>query len=202
MEEASAVWQRHGQVELGHGPRPHRPDPHLQLLNEHSSHEVHLLEAADYPGGHTHTVKFTKPSSSAKNDGEKRPSCWVDTGFIVFNTVTYPNLLRFLRLAEVPFIESDMSFAVSRDRGLFEWAGGSPAQLFAQRSNLLDLGHWRMIWDIIRFNAFSTELLAEVAQAGEELSIGDYLRQHGYSDSFRDNYLLVSSRTKCFLFKS
>ena len=85
-----------------------------------------------------------------------------------------------------------MSFAVSRDRGAFEWAGGSPAQLFAQTKNLWDLGHWRMIWDILRFNAFSTEVLREVAEEDEELSIGRYLERHGYSESFRDNYLLVS----------
>ncbi len=83
-----------------------------------------------------------------------------------------------------------MSFAVTRDRGAFEWAGGSPAQLFAQRSNLLNPGHWRMVWDIIRFNSGSLRLLRQ-GDTGE--SIGDYLKRNGYSDSFRDNYLLVST---------
>ena len=83
-----------------------------------------------------------------------------------------------------------MSFAVTRDRGAFEWAGGSPAQLFAQRTNLLNPGHWRMVWDIIRFNAGSLKLLRQ-GDSGE--SIGDYLRRNNYSDAFRDNYLLVSA---------
>ena len=112
------------------------------------------------------------------------------SGFIVCNNLTYPNFLWFLKLLKIPLVDSDMSFAVTRDRGAFEWAGGSPAQLFAQRSNLLKPGHWRMLWDIIRFNSGSLKLLRQ-GDTGE--SIGDYLKRNGYSDSFRDNYLLVST---------
>lgn len=106
------------------------------------------------------------------------------------NNLTYPNFLRFLDLLKIPIVNSDMSFAVTRDRGAFEWAGGSPGQLFAQRSNLFNPGHWRMVWDIIRFNSDSLKLLRQ-GDKGE--SIGDYLKRNGYSDSFRDNYLLVST---------
>ena len=81
-----------------------------------------------------------------------------------------------------------MSFSVSRDRGLFEWAGTSLGALFAQRRNLINPGQWRMVWDILRFNNASLELLRK---GSSEESIGRYLEREGYSDSFRDNYLLV-----------
>ena len=81
-----------------------------------------------------------------------------------------------------------MSFSVSRDRGLFEWAGTSLGALFAQSRNLINPGQWRMVWDILRFNNASLELLRK---GSSEESIGRYLEREGYSDSFRDNYLLV-----------
>ncbi|KAI5478108.1 hypothetical protein MNV49_005475 [Pseudohyphozyma bogoriensis] len=149
-------------------------------LNEHSEHEVHLFERDDRPGGHTNTVEWKE-----KKSGEKT---WVDTGFIVFNTVTYPNFLSFLRTLCIPHMASEMSFAISRDLGAYEWAGGSPSSLFAQRINLLNPGQWRMVWDILRFN---TEALSVLRSGGTDSeSIGTYLERKGYSNEFRDNYLL------------
>jgi predicted NAD/FAD-binding protein len=81
-----------------------------------------------------------------------------------------------------------MSFAVTRDRGLYEWAGTSLGALFAQRRNIINPGQWRMVWDILRFNSAS---LKELKQGDKGESIGDFIRREGYSDSFRDNYLLV-----------
>lgn len=134
--------------------------------------------------------------------------------------VTYPNFLRFLKHLSIPILSSDMSFAVSRSfpsaeassspartkaggrtgalqRGAFEWAGSSPAALFAQGANLLDPSHWRMIWDIIRFNYQSLDTLRATAQranakaGGAGQSIGAWLDERGYGDSFRNNYLIV-----------
>ncbi len=100
-----------------------------------------------------------------------------------------------------------MTFSVSRDRGLFEWAGTSLSTIFAQRNNLLKPRMWRMIFDIIRFNQFALNLLhdedeSEFTPSGQdgcssmtegpphEKSIGAYLDRHGYSDAFRDDYLI------------
>ncbi|KDE07152.1 hypothetical protein MVLG_02556 [Microbotryum lychnidis-dioicae p1A1 Lamole] len=149
------------------------------LLNEHSKHEVHLFEADSRPGGHANTVRYRNPLGDDYIN--------VDTGFIVFNTVTYPNFLAFLLETGVPYLSSDMSFSVSRDRGLFEWAGASPAALFAQPLNLLNPSHWRMVWDILRFNVGALEVLQR-GDRGE--SIGDYLARERYSQTFIDNYLL------------
>ena len=81
-----------------------------------------------------------------------------------------------------------MSFSVSRDHGVFEWAGHSLSGFLAQPLRALDPSHWRMAWDIIRFNASA---LSDVLLGGRTGSIGEYLRAEGYSDAFRDNYLMV-----------
>ncbi|KAN0062979.1 hypothetical protein ACQY0O_004804 [Thecaphora frezii] len=166
-------------------------------LNEHSQHEVHLFEPAEWIGGHTNTRDFVAPSSSTQK------SVAVDTGFIVFNEVTYPNLLRFFRLLGIPILDSQMSFSVSRyakpptplgsqaQRGMFEWAGSSPGALFCQKRNLLNPTHWRMAWDIVRFNQQSVDYLRQTqSHAGPDTSIGEWLHRRGYSDAFVRNYLI------------
>lgn len=122
---------------------------------------------------------------------------------IVFNPSTYPNFINFLNmypdLAE-RILPTEMTFAVSRDMGAFEWAGNNLATVFCQPSRLLDPNMWRLIYDVLRFNASAQKLLLELERTGvqdEEISIGDYLEQHGYSDSFRDNYLIVRITQTC-----
>jgi predicted NAD/FAD-binding protein len=89
-----------------------------------------------------------------------------------------------------------MTFSVSRDGGLFEWAGSNLRTIFCQPSRLLDPNMWRLIYDVVRFNACSRRLIIGRAKdSGAEvdtLSIGEYLDREGYSKSFRDNYLIVS----------
>ncbi|KAI0349582.1 FAD/NAD(P)-binding domain-containing protein [Trametes cingulata] len=157
------------------------------LLNEHTDHEVHLFEADSRPGGHANTVTYSPPGLESTD---------VDTGFIVFNPSTYPNFISFLKmfpdLAE-RILPTDMTFAVSRDMGAFEWAGNNLMTVFCQPSRLLDPNMWRLLYDVLRFNASAQKLLLELEKAGpqdDELSIGTYLEQNGYSDSFRDNYLI------------
>ncbi|KAK5169958.1 hypothetical protein LTR04_005412 [Oleoguttula sp. CCFEE 6159] len=165
---------------------------------KNTPHEVHLYEAADRLGGHTNTAKFEL----------NRKSTNVDTGFIVLNSATYPNFLAFLKEVGVKPVPTEMTFGVSRDQGLFEWAGTSLSAVFAQRSNMLRPSMWRMIFDIIRFNQFALDLLSEKEENEDDpsgangttakrskprpiqRSIGEYLRQEGYSDSFRDDYLI------------
>lgn len=110
------------------------------------------------------------------------------------NPVTYPNFLRFLKLRDIPILETEMSFSVSRDQGAFEWSGSSLFTVFSQISNLWNPGMYRTIFDIIQFNTFATDLLAmEETDELRSMSISTYLDEHGYSQDFRDNYLIVSS---------
>ena len=136
-------------------------------------HEVTLFEAGDYIGGHTHTV-------DVEVEGVRFP---VDTGFLVFNQRTYPNLTALFRTLEVETVASDMSFAVSLSSPDLEWAGSTLATLFAQKRNLARPGFWRMLQDTLRFNRATVGVLPEV-------TLGAYLAQERYSAEFRDWYLL------------
>jgi predicted NAD/FAD-binding protein len=165
----------------------------LWALNK-TYHDVYVYEASDRLGGHTNTVDFTKGKFSTK----------VDTGFHVLNAQTSPNFIRFLEKLNIKTAPTHLSFSVSRDCGALEWAGSSLTSLFCQRRNLLSPRMWRMLFDIIRFNQFSVDLLSrdeddisniEVKSKptntiGYDLTIGQYLDQEGYSQAFRDDYLL------------
>ncbi|ANQ86468.1 amine oxidoreductase [Azoarcus olearius] len=139
---------------------------------------VTLFEAGDYLGGHTHTV-------DVEIDG--RPAA-VDTGFLVFNRRTYPNLCALFELLGVEATPSDMSFAVSLERPALEWAGSNLATLFAQKRNLMRPAFIRMVADIVRFNREATRMAIAGCEPG--LSLGDYLDRERYGRGFRDWYLL------------
>lgn len=149
---------------------------------------VTLFEAGDYFGGHTHTVDVTL-------DGVTHG---VDTGFLVFNERTYPNLIALFAQLQVESADSDMSFSVklplpaSKTGGAgatLEWAGSNLDTVFAQRSNLLKPRFWRMLRDILRFNRQCTAL-ASSAELAPALSLGAFLDLHDYSAEFRHWYLL------------
>ena len=137
------------------------------------SHDVTLFEAGSYLGGHTNTVDVSV-------DGQSFP---VDTGFLVCNERTYPNLIPMFRHLGVELVASEMSFAVSMEQPALEWSGSNLATLFAQKRNLARPGFWRMIQDILRFNRETQGDLP----AGD---LGAYLDAHDYSREFRDWYLL------------
>jgi predicted NAD/FAD-binding protein len=149
----------------------------LQLLNEYSDHEVDLFEANEYVGGHTNTVTFKGTP--------------VDTGFIVFNKLTYPNFVKFLEILNVDYIASNMSFSVKRTFApAYEWSGNGISSLFNGISSWTDrISQVRLIWDLVRFNYLAVDVLS--GPEGD-LTIQEYLSKHGYSDCFKRNYLLVS----------
>lgn len=91
--------------------------------------------------------------------------------------------------AGIRVVPTEMTFSVSKDGGAFEWAGKNLLTIFCQAHRLLDSGMWAMVYDVLRFNACSRRVLT---MGLEEISIGEYLVKEGYSDAFRDNYLIVS----------
>ncbi|TRM60581.1 hypothetical protein BD626DRAFT_407170 [Schizophyllum amplum] len=154
------------------------------LLNEYSGHQVHLYESDDRPGGHANTVRFYKQGQQPSEGVD------VDTGFIVFNPTTYPNFLQFLRLFQsINILPTEMTFSVSRDNGAFEWAGNNLMTVFCQPKRLLDPDMWRLLYDVLRFNACARRILSDEA-VSESTSIGDYLKRERYSGSFTNNYLI------------
>ncbi len=149
----------------------------------HRDHDVTLFEQHDYTGGHTNTV--TVPEA-----GTGRPLP-IDTGFMVFNHETYPNLTRLFRQLQVPVKKTDMSFSVRHEDTGLEFCGSSLNHLFAQRRNLLRPSFYRMLLAIDRFNREAVAALGDPAIAAQ--SLADYVRARGYGAAFLDLYLLPMS---------
>jgi predicted NAD/FAD-binding protein len=142
------------------------------------NHRVTLFESAGYLGGHTNTVDVTL-------DGHTHP---VDTGFLVFNDRTYPNLIALFAELGVQSHPSDMTFSVSLDEGRLEWAGTSLNTVFAQRRNLLSPTFIGMLRDIMRFNGSAQRNLELAIQT--RASMGELLTEGGYGGAFQRQYLL------------
>ena len=144
-------------------------------------HRVTVYESAERVGGHTNTVTVAAPDGPLP----------VDTGFIVYNEATYPNLTALFRHLGVTTQASDMSFAVSMRDGDLEYAGTGLAGLFAQPHNLLRPRFWSMLRDLVRFYRAAPGDLPALEQ--ELLTLGEYLSQGGYGAALRDDHLLPMS---------
>ena len=142
------------------------------------SHEVTIYEKNDYLGGHSNTQNIKTKYENTNIS--------VDTGFIVFNENNYKHLSSFFKFLNVSTYETDMSFSVSVDNGLFEYGGANFGSLFAQKANLLKKDYWIMLLEIVKFYS-----KAEVDKLKyKKLTINDYLIKMKYSDFFIKNHLL------------
>lgn len=139
-------------------------------------HDITVYEAADYVGGHTHTVQVEK-------EGELSD---IDTGFIVFNDRTYPHFIELMDSLEVDYQPTEMSFSVKNDAIDLEYNGHNLNSLFGQRRNLVRPRFLAMVADIIRFN----KEVRSAAGAGHLRTLGDFLEEKKYSSLFKENYLL------------
>lgn len=138
-------------------------------------HHVTVFEAADRIGGHSNTVEVEV--------GGRRVA--VDTGFIVYNEPCYPNLTALFAHLGVATVATDMSFAVSIDRGRLEYAGSDLAGLLAQPSNLARPRFWSMMADLLRFYREAPRDLATMG----DVSLAAYLDAHRYGRAFREDHL-------------
>ena len=141
-------------------------------------HDVTVYERGDRVGGHSNTIL-------ASVGGRSIP---VDTGFIVFNRGTYPNLVALFEWLKVPTQVSNMSFGVSMDDGALEYSGTGISGVFGQPRNLIRPRFWSMLADLLRFYRqapIDTDLID-----GENFSLGDYLKMGKYGEAFRDDHLL------------
>jgi predicted NAD/FAD-binding protein len=157
----------------------HRLQPHAQIT---------LFEAGSYFGGHTHTVDITLPTPSG-------PMTWgVDTGFLVFNERTYPELIALLAELNVATSSSDMSFSVqvphARGTQPLEWSGSNLATVFAQKRNLISPEFWGMLSDLLRFNRVCTELALQGRDSEMTERLQSFLDRQGFGRAFREWYFL------------
>lgn len=140
--------------------------------------EVVVYEKEPRAGGHAHTVDIDYEGARIA----------VDTGFIVYNELNYPNLTKLFGALGVATQPSDMSFGLSLDDGAFEWSGKSLGTLFAQRRNMLAPSYLWMLREILRFNRLCRAAHAAGGLSG--LSLGAWLDRGRFSRRFRDDYLL------------
>ena len=161
----------------------------------HRAFDITLFEQNDRPGGHAHTVTLDEPASPA-NPVRKTPAqparpVSIDTGFMVYNEVTYPHLTRLFAQLRVPVKSTEMSFSVRHTESQLEYCGSSLNHLFAQRKNLLSPRFWRMLTAINRFNKEAVTALDDPAVS--EMTLGDYVRERGYGEDFFNLYLVPMS---------
>lgn len=141
-------------------------------------HEVDLFEAEDRLGGHAHTHDVPLGGTTVA----------ADTGFMVYNERTYPNLMRFFERLGIDCKQSDMSFSVQCPAEGIEWAGKSLDSIFAQRTNLANPAFLRMLVDIVRFSGMAERLLHD--ESVDPLTLGELLQREGLGKGFTDWYLI------------
>ncbi|GFQ06506.1 probable fatty acid methyltransferase [Phtheirospermum japonicum] len=143
--------------------------------------EVALYEKDDYLGGHAKTVTI---------DGTS-----LDLGFMVFNRVTYPNMMELFESLGVDMELSDMSFAVSLDKGIgCEWGSRNGfSGLFAQKKNILNPYFWKMIKEVIIFKDDVLNYLEGLdnnPDIDRNETLGHFVQSRGYSELFQKAYLI------------
>jgi predicted NAD/FAD-binding protein len=140
-------------------------------------HRVHVFEKEPRLGGHTNTVMVDGPNGVVA----------LDTGFLVHNDRTYPNLVRLFGELGVATRDSDMSFAVSCRRTGLEYSSRGANGFFAQRRNLVRPSHLSLLREIVRFNREAPAVLG--APDAERLTLGDFLESRGFGEGFTHRYL-------------
>jgi predicted NAD/FAD-binding protein len=140
------------------------------------NHKVDLYEQNDHFGGHSYTYDI-------KEEDKIVP---VDLGFIVFNELTYPNLINFFNELNVPFEKSNMSFSVSVKKTNVEYGGGGFGAIFANKLNLLNFNFLKMIREIINFYNYAPSLLNSI----KEETLGEYLDRSKLSRYFIEYHII------------
>ncbi|KIA94077.1 NADP transhydrogenase subunit alpha [Pedobacter kyungheensis] len=144
-------------------------------------YDITLFEELDYIGGHTNTITL-------EEDGQP---IYLDSGFMVFNYQTYPNLTEMFAEIDAPVMKTDMSFSVQFLPKKLEYSGSSLNHLFAQRKNLFNIAYLKMLMQINRFNKQSVEILDQPQY--QDYSIGRFFKEFGYSDDMLWQYLIPMS---------
>jgi predicted NAD/FAD-binding protein len=140
--------------------------------------EITVFEASATLGGHTATQDVI-------SDGKEYA---IDTGFIVYNSRTYPHFIALLKELGIEGQPTEMSFSVRNPASKLEYNGHSLNSLFAQRRNLFRPGFWRFIFEILRFNKLCKARLLN--PHNDEDTLADLLDQNGFTPFFALHYVL------------
>jgi uncharacterized protein len=144
--------------------------------------DITLFEKNDYIGGHTNTVYVDE-------DGEQKP---IDSGFIVFNEETYPNMVKLFKKLDVPYYDSDMSFSVLETKSGLEYNGSSLWNgLFAQKKNLFKPSYIKMLLDIQKLCKLAPKLVDDPRY--DSLTVRDLVEKEGYGKDFLNHFVIPMS---------
>ena len=150
--------------------------------------EVTLFEAGDYFGGHANTVDISLPTTAGM------VTHGVDTGFLVFNERTYPNLINLFAELGVETSLSDMSFSVQAPKAwgneALEWSGSNLDTVFAQRRNLARPEFYKMLLDVLRFNKLCTQIARQQTESALRQPLSEFLKHHQFGKAFQNWYFL------------
>lgn len=149
------------------------------FLNE--DYELTIFEKNDYVGGHTNTITVQTPNETVD----------FDTGFMVFNEKTYPNMVNLFKSLNVNYKNTSMSFSVAHRKKDIEFSGTGINGLFGQRKNILRPKFYKLLLEIDRFNKTAIEFLSD--NDSEELTISEYLKKNKFSDEMKNLYLVPMS---------
>jgi len=145
-------------------------------------YEVYLIEADQRLGGHAHTHDVVTPDAGVVP---------VDSGFIVHNRVTYPNLLRLFDELGVETQPSDMSMSVRCEGCGLEYAGArGPKGVFPSRRNLTDWRFVAMLLEVDRFHRRARRLLARGGEAAGSQTLGEFLSEGRFSRYFTSHFMV------------
>ena len=144
-------------------------------------YDIHLFEQNDYIGGHTNTLFVS--------EGDREVS--MDTGFMVFNYQTYPELCKLFEEIGAPVKKTDMSFSVQHVPSGLEYCGSGISGLFAQRKNIFSPKFISMLLKISKFNKLSVQILDDPAYDG--MTIGEYIKKHRFGEEMLWKYLVPMS---------
>jgi len=148
-------------------------------IAHHNQWDITLYEKNDYYGGHSNTIDI-------EIDGKKIP---VDTGFLVHNKLTYPNLIQLFEKLQIEIVDSEMTLSVGLEESDFEWGGNNLDTLFAKRSNLFNPLFYRFINEILRFNKSANEYL-QWAKDDTNRTLNDLLNHYKYHKEIKDWYII------------
>ncbi|HRG52055.1 MAG TPA: FAD-dependent oxidoreductase [Bacteroidia bacterium] len=147
----------------------------------HKKYELSFFEKNDYIGGHTNTISVD----------ENGTPVFMDTGFMVFNFQTYPNLCKLFDEIKAPIKKTDMSFSVQHQPSGLEYCGSGLNGLFAQRKNIFNASYLKMLLEINRFNKESIKILDNPQYIN--YSLRDYIKEFKFSDDMLWKYLVPMS---------
>jgi predicted NAD/FAD-binding protein len=143
--------------------------------------DVTLYEADSRLGGHADTQELV---DSAGHDVS------VDTGFIVHNERTYPNLLRLFAELDIATQESEMSMSVSCDGCGLEYAGAlGLSGLFPRAKNAVNPRYLYLLTEVTRFHRRARALLANDDRGSAEPTMDEFLASGRFSNYFRLHFI-------------